>query len=229
MRKILSLLVPAILLGVCGSDSLAADGEGEGVHLFILSGQSNMARLDPAVSFTPAVESKFGKSAVLVVKDAQGGQPIRRWDRDWKSVASAEHGDLYTRLMEKVNAARKGRNVRSVTFLWMQGERDAKEGNAGVYGESLERVVARLRKDLEWEDLHVIIGRLSDFDLANARYPQWTKLREVQEKLADENKGWAWVDTDDLNGGKNDLHLTAEGYRILGERFAEKATALIER
>ena len=30
-------------------------------HLFILSGQSNMAGLDPSLSFTPAVEAKYGK------------------------------------------------------------------------------------------------------------------------------------------------------------------------
>jgi len=45
------------------------------------------------------------------------------------------------------------------------------------------------------------------------------------------------VDTDDLNDGKktnkgeeikNDLHYSADGYKILGQRFAGKAIALIE-
>ena len=43
-----------------------------GKHLFILSGQSNMDRLDPKVSFTPAVEAAFGKENVIVVKDSKG-------------------------------------------------------------------------------------------------------------------------------------------------------------
>jgi arylsulfatase A-like enzyme len=38
-------------------------------HLFILSGQSNMAGLNPEISFTPAVETAFGKDNVIVVKD----------------------------------------------------------------------------------------------------------------------------------------------------------------
>jgi len=54
----------------------------EGAHLFILSGQSNMAGLQPAESFTPAVEKTFGKEKVIVVKSGQGGQPIRRWYKD---------------------------------------------------------------------------------------------------------------------------------------------------
>ena len=57
---------------------LASTGQDEqGKHLFILSGQSNMARLKPENSFIPAVESKFGKENVIVVKHAKGGQPIR--------------------------------------------------------------------------------------------------------------------------------------------------------
>jgi len=48
-------------------------------HLFILSGQSNMAGLNPQISFTPTVETAFGKENVIVVKDAKGGQPIMRW------------------------------------------------------------------------------------------------------------------------------------------------------
>ena len=56
----------------------------EGKHLFILSGQSNMAGLDPNASFTPAVENAFGKDKVTVVRNAQSGAPIRSWVRDYE-------------------------------------------------------------------------------------------------------------------------------------------------
>jgi len=47
----------------------------------------------------------------------------------------------------------------------------------------------------------------------------------------------AWVDTDDLNDGKNpqgkeiknDLHYSVDGYKLLGQRFADKAIELITR
>ena len=99
------------------------------VKVFILSGQSNMRGLDPALSFTPAVAAELGEDRVVVVKDAQGGQPIRRWFKGWRDAqgqAPAKTGDLYDRLMAKVRPAIEGRELASVTFVWMQGERDAK-------------------------------------------------------------------------------------------------------
>ena len=56
----------------------------KGNHLFILSGQSNMVGLKPEESFTPIIEKKYGKEKIIIVKDAKGGQPIRRWYKEWK-------------------------------------------------------------------------------------------------------------------------------------------------
>lgn len=212
----------------------------EGKHLFILSGQSNMAGLDPNRSFTPTVSKAFGEGRVLVVKDAQGGQPIRRWYKKWRPAQGDEPkatGDLYDRLMKKVRAAVKGEKVASVTFVWMQGERDAREQHGGVYAASLKGLIAQLAADLGREDVNVVIGRLSDFDMGNRRYRHWTMVREAQVAVAEGDSRGAWVDTDDLNEGKNrrgeqienDLHYSVEGYEKLGERFAEKAILLIRK
>jgi len=203
------------------------------LNLFILSGQSNMAGLSPEVSFTPAVEKAFGKDKVIVVKDAHGGQPIQRWYKEWKpagaSKAQGGNGDLYDRLMKKVDAAIGDRKVDTVTFVWMQGERDARERHGGVYGESFKGLVGQIKKHFGREDIRFVIGRLSDFDNENKRYGHWTKVREAQVKVAEADKLGAWVDTDDLNGDKNDLHYTKEGYKVLGERFAKEAIALLAK
>ena len=101
--KQLQILLAALFLT---NAAYAADGK----HLFILSGQSNMAGLKPEESFIPTVEKEFGKSNVIVVKDAHGGQPIRRWFKKWKSArgdAPKGTGDLYDRLMGKVMASIK--------------------------------------------------------------------------------------------------------------------------
>ncbi|MEO1982682.1 MAG: hypothetical protein ABGZ24_19400 [Fuerstiella sp.] len=59
------LILPLILFSL----ALTGDVQGkEALHLFIMSGQSNMAGLDPDESFTPAVQSAFGKENVIVVK-----------------------------------------------------------------------------------------------------------------------------------------------------------------
>lgn len=212
----------------------------KGVHLFILSGQSNMAGLDPDLSFTPAVSKKFGAENIIVVKDAVGGQPIRRWYKDWTSRESDDPnqiGDLYDQLMSKTLPAIEGKKIQTVTFLWMQGERDARERLADVYIESFNGIIKQLERDLGRDDINIVIGRLSDFDMENKTYPHWTRLRELQVSFADSNSNAAWVDTDDLNTGvnkqgnpiKDDLHYSVSGYKLFGERLAENAIRLIEK
>ena len=211
-----------------------ANGAEEGIHLFILSGQSNMERLNAALSFTPVVTKEFGKDNVMVVKDAEIGQPIRRWYKDWKPVHGDEPkatGDLYDRLMAKVNAAIQGKTVRTVTFVWMQGERDAREKHGEVYAASLRGLIDQLGRDLGRKDINFVLGRLSDFDLENKQYPHWMMVRQAQVKVAEADPHGAWVNMDDLNDGikPNDLHCSAEGYKALGLRFAEKAIELIKK
>ena len=213
---------------------IVAQAEHHAKHLFILSGQSNMQGHRPHEAFTPTVEKALGKDKVIVVQDALGGQPIHRWWKQWKTPEGkkpAQSGDLYDRLMSKVNPAIKGKKLASVSFVWMQGERDANMGWGDLYEEALVGLHAQLAKDLgkNPKDMTFVIGRLSDFDLNNKRYRHWTKVRKAQVKVADSSPKFFWVDTDDLNDGKNrrgkdiknDLHYSAEGYKTLGLRFAE--------
>ena len=211
----------------------------DGIHLFVLSGQSNMQGHRPEEAFTPAVETALGKESVIVIQDALSGQPIQRWYKEWKSPEGTKPnktGDLYDRLMNKVKPAIQGKDLASITFIWMQGERDAKMKWGPVYEASLRGLYQQFSADLDRSDVHFVIGRLSDFDLENKRYPHWTLLREIQVKVADSNPRFAWVNTDDLNDGtnrkgkpiENDLHYSGEGYKTLGKRFAEEALKLIK-
>jgi len=213
---------------------IVAQAEHHAKHLFILSGQSNMQGHRPDEAFTPSVEKALGEDKVIVIQDALGGQPIHRWWKQWKTPEGkkpAQSGDLYDRLMGKVKPAIKGQKLASVSFVWMQGERDANMGWGDLYEEALVGLHAQLAKDLgkNPKDMAFIIGRLSDFDLNNKRYRHWTKVRKAQVNVADSNPKFSWVDTDDLNDGKNrrgkeinnDLHYSAEGYKTLGKRFAE--------
>lgn len=232
---VFSLATEATLAtGVAAEPSKAA-----GKHLFVLSGQSNMQGHRPDEAFTPAVVEAFGKDNVIVVQDALGGQPIQRWYKDWKSPAGEKPkttGDLYDRLMGKVKPAIDGQTLASVTFIWMQGERDAKMKWGEIYSDSLKGLHEQFSKDVGRDDVNFVIGRLSDFDLENKRYPHWTIVREVQVKLAESKPSFSWVDTDDLNDGlnrrgkkiENDLHYSAEGYKELGRRFAKSAIELIK-
>lgn len=221
---------------ICSALESTADAAGK-VRLFILSGQSNMAGLNPDVSFTPAVTKEFAGDEVLVVKYAIGGQPIARWYEQWKlpegganadQAAKLKPGDMYAKLMEQVRAAVGDRKPDSVAFVWMQGERDAKMGWQSVYAAALNGVLAQLRRDLKIDDLAVVVGRLSDYQKGETN---WDAVRAAQEQVAAGEKYGAWVDTDDLNnvGDKHALHYTKNGYAELGRRFADEAAKLIRR
>lgn len=200
-------------------------------HLMILSGQSNMAGLKPEISFTPTVKKGLAPDNVIVVKSAQGGQPIRRWYKKWKPAkgdSPKADGLLYDKMMQAVKKAIGDKKPDTVTFVWMQGERDAKEKHGDVYAASMQGLIDQLSADLGRTDVNFVIGRLSDFG-KNGTYAHWEKVRQAQVKVAESNKRGAWVDTDDMNGPKDGLHYSKEGYAELGKQFAQKAIALVKK
>lgn len=226
-----------LILMACMLTSVTTHSQ-TGKHLFILSGQSNMVGLKPEESFVPGIEAELGKGNIVVVKDAMGAQPIRRWYKNWKSLQGdtpAAQPDLYDSLVKKLNAAVSNQAFESVTFIWMQGERDAREKLGNVYERSLLGLYQQLSTDLKRNDVNFIIGRLSDFGLTNSTYPDWTMIRDIQVKVGESNPRFGWINTDDLNDGfdrsgkaiQNDLHMSANGYIEMGKRFAEKAIQLI--
>jgi Carbohydrate esterase, sialic acid-specific acetylesterase len=217
-----------------------------GKHLFILSGQSNMANMDPKISFIPAVEAAFGKDNVTVVKSAEGGVAMRYWDKDYKlpedraekmgrnkSGTPKEFGANYDLLIKAITKATAGKSYDTVTLVWMQGETDAGQRLTELYLDSFQRFLTRLKSDLKIDSIHIVIGRLSDWGLDLPKEKTATeKMREIQVKYAEEHPNCAWIDTDDLNNDEkkgNVLHYTEEGYKILGERFSEKAIGLIAK
>jgi hypothetical protein len=200
------------------------------VRLFILSGQSNMHNLKPSASFTPAVEAAFPEDDVVVVKDAQSGQPIRQWVKGWAPGPGSKHpdqrgtGELYERLKSSIAKAMEGKaKPESVVFVWMQGEADIAPWNSSVYEKSLQTLVANLRQNLDAPEMFVVIGRINDHFKNPKLAKSSEEVRQVQENFPKTDPRAAWVDTDDLNGEKDALHLDAANYKILGERFAAGA------
>lgn len=229
MRQLTTLLVViAGLLLVSSSSAPASDTRG--VHLILLSGQSNMANLDPAQVFIPEVERHFGAENVVIVKVARSGQPIRRWYKKWTVTGKQnpkEIGDLYEQLMATAEKALNGRPIQSATLIWMQGERDAKERLSAHYKVAFLGMVEQLKTDLDVPQINYIIGRISDSGLDNK---DWDSIRDVQQKLGESGPHSAWINTDDLNDDgqkRNDLHYSEKGYQLLAKRFADKAIPLL--
>src|SRR5690606_8367164 len=102
------LAILTLLVLLSGQTAVAAE---KAKRLFILSGQSNMARLKPETTFTPTLKKLFPDDEIVVVKSAQGGQPIRRWYKAWQPPPGVadngkiQNGDLYELLMKAVEPA----------------------------------------------------------------------------------------------------------------------------
>ncbi len=206
-------------------------------HLFILSGQSNMAGLKPERAFLPELKRLLPDDEIVHVKFARGGQPIRKWVKTWDEIAAKsklpakkDPGAFYDQTLKAAQAAMDGKKPDSITFFWMQGERDAKEKLSAAYEASMKTLIANLRKDLGAPEMNFVIGRLSDHSSAD----HWEAVRQAQVKVATDDPRGAWVDTDDTNNkeknGKlsNDLHYTQGGYDLFGRRLARQAVLLIK-
>lgn len=210
-------------------------GKGQKVRLVILSGQSNMAALPEQLSVVPKLAAAYPDDELILVKHSLSGQPIRRWAKEWVPVGdwrgrSARdkpgNNDLYRALMGMVKEAAEGRALDSVSFLWMQGEADAKSGQSAQYADALRGLIGQLRADLGREDVAAVVGRISDHLSGDAH---WDAVRAAQVEVADADPLVEWVDTDDLNGPRNGLHYDLKGYNELGARFVEKLAALVPR
>ena len=84
----------------------------------------------------------------------------------------------------------------------------------------------RIKNDLERKDVAFVIGRINDSRMSD---PNWTAMRKVLVKLAENTEHGEWIDTDDLSEPENGVHFPKESYPILGSRFAQKAITLIRK
>lgn len=239
----MKILTTALTTALLVSSLIAQD---KPVHFFILSGQSNMAGMNPKAGFEQEAAELFADGEVVYLKVARGGQPIRLWVEEWDEIAAKHEIDV-----EKARAKDKNKGTvyyqpiltqfqqllekhgkpASVTFCWMQGERDAKENLHAAYADAMKQLIANLRRDLKQPEMNFVIGRLSDHMKDNNK--PWTAVREAQVAVAKEDPRGSWVDCDDLNNKekngelKDDLHYTKEGYELLGRRYARQAKALV--
>lgn len=226
--KLRNLALSTFLAILVASPALSQ--ETKKTRLFILSGQSNMAGLKPETTFAPAIKKAFPDDDNIIVKSAQGGQPIRQWVKSWKApegskVSDTANGKLYDVLMAAVKNGIGSKKIDTVSFVWMQGERDARENLEAVYEKSLGALLGQLQADLGRKDITVVIGRLSDCSKSSS----WNAVRAAQVSFAEKTPRAGWVDTDDLNGADNNLHYNKEGYDELGRRFAAKTIELLKK
>lgn len=235
MKKHILLL--ATLVTSLANQAFAEGGQ----HLFILSGQSNMT---PSLSssFAQSVEKIFGKDKVIVVRVGWPSQPIKMWYKGWvppegmQDPSPDKNGSTYETLIKSTQKVIAGKRIEDVTYIWMQGEEDARAGWGSVYEKSFYGVLDQLKQDLKVSKINYVVGRINDYWTTSRGIKDGDLVRATLVKLGESGANAAWINTDDLNKGVNpwggydecDGHFAPHAYRAIGQRFARKACLLID-
>ena len=118
----------------------------------------------PEIAFGHEMAKAWPDETIGIIKFAIGGTSVLAWKPDWSKedadrVGQGRHGSLYKKLMQKVEQARKARDIEIVGFLWLQGGGDMKKADvAKEYLDNLKSLVAAVRKATGEPDLPFIYG-----------------------------------------------------------------------
>lgn len=216
-------------------------GEEKSGHLFILSGQSNMTD-GLKRGFATVVTKALGPDATII-HHSKAGRGIRFWVADYAlpaghPMAALSHnksnGEEFPKLVALVKKNCRPETFQTVHLIWMQGESDANRDLAAAYERSFKVLTARLEKALGIKEMYFVIGRLSDYGLYGdeARKEAWTRMRRVQESLAQDHPRGTWIDTDPFipraeKERPGNLHYPPAESVKLGERFGKAALSQI--
>lgn len=107
-----------------------------------------------------------------------------------------------------------------VGFFWMQGESDAaNNGFAANYENNLKSLIQNSRNDFQNASLPIVLGRINAH--LPAPYLYKDQVIAAQMKVAEEDPLVSWVSIDDQVLDTDEIHLLAEGVKVLGNRMAK--------
>jgi len=221
----------------------------EELHLYLLTGQSNMAgrgdvedrdrtphprvrMLDRDGRWAPAVDPMhFDKPQAGVGLGSTFGREMaeQRPDAVIGLVPSAVGGtpmcrwqpgeDLYEAAVGRARIALADGVLKGM--LWHQGENDAQHPDeARQYESRLHQMIRGFRADLEAPELPVVVGELGRFLVA----PRFCALEQVSsalKRLPEKLEHTAWVPSADLGHKGDEVHFDADAQREFGRRYAQ--------
>lgn len=180
-----------------------------------------IAGVGPGRSFALAVAQADPAITIGLVPCAVGGSPISSWEPG--AVDPATGWYPYDDAVRRARTAMDAGVFQAI--LWHQGESDAQPELAPVYKEKLLTLIARLRgelgKGLGDAKLPFLIGQLGQFD--EKPWSEWkTMVHQAHVEIAEEVEAVAFVSSDGLGHGGDELHFSAEAARELGRRYARE-------
>ena len=153
--------------------------------------------------FAREIATADPKAVIGLIPCAMGGTSLDEWKTG---------GVLYSNAVARAREAMKSGTLAGI--LWHQGEADCSHGKVITYGDRFATMIGQLRKDLQAENVPVVMGELGRFRAAS---------REFNAALPDISKHvplCAYVTAEDLKDKGDQTHFNTPSLRIFGQRYA---------
>ena len=162
-------------------------------------------------SFASFLIAQKAATSIGLIPAAFGGSALEEW-----TPGSPHYANAVARAKAALAGAGKGARLRGI--LWHQGEADSKlEARATTYRTRFAAMIEQLRKDLNAEEVPVIVGQLGEF-FATDSYAKTVNEQLATIPLTVHLSGF--VSSQGLKHKGDDVHFDAPALRELGRRYA---------
>lgn len=166
-------------------------------------------------TFGIALADQAPDVTIGLIPCAVGGSPIDAWTPGSYYAPTKSHP--WDDALRRAKAATQHGKLRGI--LWHQGESDCNAESADAYQQKLDDLIHRLRLELDAPEIPVIVGQLGQF-------PErpWNEFRQTVDcahrELPQRVTRTAFVPSDGLVHGGDEVHFDAASYREFGRRYA---------
>lgn len=172
-----------------------------------------VAGVSLAASFAEAWSKAHPDEEIGLIPCAEGGSSLNDWH---------PQGTLFQHALSEARFALETSEICGI--LWHQGESDSNNSLYETYYEKLSLIIETLRKELNLQNIPLIIGELGDF-LGKTGFGKYsTEFQEINELLrrfAHEQQNCYFISAAGLTANPDGIHFNAISQRKFGYRYFE--------
>jgi Carbohydrate esterase, sialic acid-specific acetylesterase len=172
-----------------------------------------VAGVSLAASFAEAWSKANPNKEIGLIPCAEGGSSLDDWHPE---------GTLFQHALSEARFALKTSEICGI--LWHQGESDSHSSLHETYYEKLSFIIETLRKELNLQNVPLIIGELGDF-LGKTGFgkfsPEFQEINEQLRRFAHEQQNCYFVTAKGLTANPDGIHFNAISQRKFGYRYFE--------
>lgn len=179
----------------------------------------DMVGVGPGMSFGLAMLNVSKKHKIGLVPTAVGGTSINLWKPGAEDQVT--HKNPYDAAEKRILIAMKYGKIKGI--IWHQGESDSQPDSAKKYLPKLITLIKRVRELVEDPRLPFVIGELGQFN------DNYINMNIELNKLPYLVPYTAIVSSKGLTDKGDHIHFNSTSADILGKRYAEKISNLINK